>query len=481
MNTPQNILENNNKYKNKIVNKRKEIFKKRSDYLKKLTKIFAVYIISHPVAIIKALPFLLLKGSHKFIDKLHQIENKQKVIKRPEFTFTQQLLQIKYFFIRIFFLPFYILELIFYKIFILIYFFITLLFFSVFKLFYLITFIFRKKLAINKDKTVINGISFIIPTWNKKDMVIDCIKNLDLISSVECSDIPKEIIVIDNGSIDETFEALLKLNIKTPLVPIRSNVNLGFAKGINLGASGAKYNYVYLMNNDMIPKTGLISEIVNFAQSLLKKNKPFFGLSSQIFFYDPKKRREESGKNYYHPDFGYLYLSHCVDNNNLQAPSITGYPGGGSSLINKDLFLKLGGYDKDLYLPLYDEDLDLGFIAWKLGFPSYFVPSSQIIHHHRSSSKKLKQDPNYFMYKNWLTFVLKNYDSCRLILSHIFFYPLRMLKEQRFVGYAWENTKIIHKILYKKIALSGYRRIYKDSELIDFPKFEFKFYNEYDK
>ena len=97
MNTPQNILENNNKYKNKIVNKRKEIFKKRSDYLKKLTKIFAVYIISHPVAIIKALPFLLLKGSHKFIDKLHQIENKQKVIKRPEFTFTQQLLQIKYF------------------------------------------------------------------------------------------------------------------------------------------------------------------------------------------------------------------------------------------------------------------------------------------------------------------------------------------------------------------------------------------------
>jgi len=463
----------------------KKIKKKRSKNVKKIykvnkknVKIFIKYFISRPFSLIKGLFFLLLKGPTKLFDKLQQIENKQKKIETTPY---YKLLQIKHWLNKIFFSPICFLKFIFFKFFIFIYFFITILFLLTSKLFYLIFSVFRRKLQINKDKTIINGISFIIPTWNKKDMVLDCVKNLDKIASSENTNIPKEIIVIDNGSIDNTYEALKKLETVTSLRVIHSKINLGFARGINLGASKAKYNYIYLMNNDMIPKPKLITEIVNFAQKLLKKNKPFFGLSSQIFFYDPKKRREESGKNYYHPDFGYLYVAHCINDNNLQTPSITGYPGGGSSLINKDLFLKLGGYDKDLYLPLYDEDFDLGFIAWKLGFPSYFVPSSQIIHHHRSSSKKLSRDPNYYMFKNWVTFILKNYDSCSLILSHIFFYPFRMFRDQRFVNYAWENTKIIHKILYKKIMLSRFERVYKDSELINFPKFEFEFNNNHEE
>jgi len=80
------------------------------------------------------------------------------------------------------------------------------------------------------------------------------------------------------------------------------------------------------------------------------------------------------------------------------------------------------------------------------------------------------------MFKNWVTFVLKNYDSLSLFLTHIFLFPFRMLSDQRFVTYAWENTKIIHKILYKKIMLSKYKRVYNDTELINFPKFEFNFY-----
>jgi len=457
-------------------------FKKvRLAFTSKEVKLFIICLINHPTAFIKAFFYLMINGLDEFINKLKQIENKQKKIKKIESTPYYRLLQIKYWLKKIFSSPVYFIKAIFSKVFPLIYFLIIILFFFTFKLFEFIFSIFKRKLEIDKNKTTINGISFIIPTWNKKDMVIDCVKNLDKVASNEYKNIPKEIIVINNGSIDGTFEELQKLNTKTPLVPVRSNTNLGFASGINLGAAKAKYNYIYLMNNDMISKPKLITEIVNFAQKLLGENKPFFGLSSQIFFFDPTKRREESGKNYYHPDFGYLYVAHCVNNYNLKTPSITGYPGGGSSLINKDLFLKLGGYDKDLYLPLYDEDLDLGFIAWKFGFPSYFVPSSQIIHHHRSSSKKLSMDPNYYMFKNWVTFVLKNYDSWSLILSHIFFYPLRMFKDQRFISYAWENTKIMHKILYKKIMLSRYKRFYKDSELINFPKFEFKFNNKYEE
>ena len=480
----------------KLHKKRNGVKKKSLNFTFKEIKIFCAYLVNHPDALIKAFFYFFKYGPNKFINKLILIEKKQKKFKKIKSTTYYRLLEIKYWLKKILFSPINFAKLFFLKIvpliyflttnffkilfliiFPLIYFLITILFFTVFKLFEFIFSTFRVKLEVNKDKTALNGISFIIPTWNKKDMVIDCVKNLDNISSSENKNIPKEIIVIDNGSIDGTYEELMKLKTKTSLTSVRSEKNLGFARGINLGASKAKYNYIYLMNNDMVPKPNLIIEIVKFAQNLLDNNKPFFGLSSQIFFFDPKKRREESGKNYYRSDFGYLYVAHCVNDNNLTAPSITGYPGGGSSFINKDLFLKLCGYDKDLYLPLYDEDMDLGFIAWKLGFPSYFVPNSQIIHHHRSSSKKLAMDPNYYMFKNWVTFVLKNYDSWSLFLTHIFLFPFRMLSDQRFVTYAWENTKIIHKILYKKIMLSKYKRVYNDTELINFPKFEFNFYN----
>lgn len=464
---------------------KKKYYKKKVESIKKVKnsltskeiKVFIVYLINHPIAIIKAFIYLLLKGPDKFFDKLHQIENKQKKIKKTQSTFYYKLLQIKHLLVRIFFFPIYSIKIILFKIFIPIYFIVTILFLIIFKFFYFFIYFFQIKLKINKDKLKIDGISFVIPTWNKKEMVVECVKNLDKITFFECINIPTEIIVIDNGSVDGTYEALKKLRIKTTLVVHRSETNLGFARAINLGATKAEYNYIYLMNNDMIPKPNLVTEIIKFAQKLLDSSKPFFGLSSQIFFFDKTKRREESGKNYYKPDFGYLYVAHSVNENNLTDPSITGYPGGGSSLINKELFLKLGGYDSDLYLPLYDEDLDLGFIAWKFGFPSYFVPTSQIIHHHRSSSKNLNRDPSYYMFKNWVTFILKNYDSCSLILSHIFLYPFRMLGEQRFVAYSIENTKILHKILFKKIKLLRYKRIYKDVELINFPKFEFDFNN----
>lgn len=468
--------------KRKYNKKKVESIKKVNNSLtSKEIKAFIIYLINHPIAIIKAIVYLLFRGQDQFFDKLHQIENRQKKLKEVKSTPYYKLLIIKHLLVRIICFPIYSTKLILFKIFIPIYFIVTILFLIIFKFFYIFIYLFQIKLEISKDKLKIDGISFIIPTWNKKEMVVECVKNLDKVASLECINIPKEIIVIDNGSVDNTYEALKELKLKTALNVVRSETNLGFARGINLGAKKAKYNYIYLMNNDMIPKPNLIKEIVKFAQNLLDNAKPFFGLSSQIFFFDPTKRREESGKNYYRPDFGYLYVAHCVNENNLTDPSITGYPGGGSSLINKELFLKLGGYDSDLYLPLYDEDLDLGFIAWKFGFPSYFVPTSQIIHHHRSSSKKLSMDPNYYMFKNWVTFILKNYDSWSLFISHIFFYPLRMLADKRFITYGFENTKILHKILYKKILLSRYKRVYKDSELINFPKFEFKFDNKYEK
>jgi len=139
---------------------------------------------------------------------------------------------------------------------------------------------------ITKTKNNIKGISFIIPTWNKKDMVINCVKFLDKYLSTEYIKIPKEIIVVENGSIDGTYESLIKIKTKISLIILKQNSNIGFARAINLATNRAKYNYLYLINNDIEVQSGFFKNIIDTANSLLEKNINFFGISSQIFFFD---------------------------------------------------------------------------------------------------------------------------------------------------------------------------------------------------
>ena len=353
-----------------------------------------------------------------------------------------------------------------------IYFILSFVFFTISSLLKIIYSLFSKRISIKKSEEEIDGVSFIIPTWNKKDMVLKCIELLDLHLSQEKHNIKKEIIIIENGSTDSSVEALEKLKTKIPIILLKQKTNIGFAKAINLGLKKSKYNYVYLINNDMEPQKNFFNSIINNAQNLLKQNKKFFGISSQIFFFDPNKRREESGKTYFLPNLGYISVAHYIQKEALKEFSVTAYPGGGSSLINKHYFQKIGGYDYKSYPPLYCEDLDVGFISWKLGLPSYFDPNSHIIHHHRSSSINLNQDPSFFMHKNWLVFVLKNFDSTKNIFNNIFFYSIRIFLNKENYKYAIETFKNINNIFKSKIRLYKFKTINSDKFLINFPKFE---------
>jgi len=361
----------------------------------------------------------------------------------------------------------------FYRTFIAIIYIIIFFFFFFFStLFNLFSLFFSKKLTITEKQKNLDGVSFIIPTWNKKNMVLDCIQILDSLLFNEKKIVNKEIIIIENGSSDGTLKSLRKLKTKIPLTILAQEENLGFAKAINKGLKKAKFNYVYLMNNDMRPKEGFFNSLIEQAKILINNKQNFFAIASQIFFFDTTKRREESGKTYSLPNRGFIKIAHYIHPKSLEEFSFTLYPGGGSSLINKHIMLKLGGYDQAVYKPLYCEDLDMGFMAWKYGFPSYFDPNSQIIHYHRSSSKKLLKDPSFYMYKNWLFFILKNTNSITNILKHLIEYPVNIILVKNHDKFALEAIASFKTILKSKIKLFKYKTINSDKELLNFVKFE---------
>ena len=104
-------------------------------------------------------------------------------------------------------------------------------------------------------------LSVILVNFNSKKLTIDCIHSV-----LEEGKVEKEIIVVDNGSIDGSVEALEELAKKKVIKFIKNRENLGFAKANNQGIKIAKGKYILLLNNDTIVKKGALTKLAKFAK-----------------------------------------------------------------------------------------------------------------------------------------------------------------------------------------------------------------------
>ena len=92
-------------------------------------------------------------------------------------------------------------------------------------------------------------VSIIIPVYNNLKFTRACLESIFRHSG----NTSVEIIVVDNGSVDDTPAYLLNQARRNPQVrPVRSPTNLGFAGGVNLGVTRARGEYILVANNDLI-------------------------------------------------------------------------------------------------------------------------------------------------------------------------------------------------------------------------------------
>ena len=91
------------------------------------------------------------------------------------------------------------------------------------------------------------GLSIIILNFNTYALTCACIRS---IYNSNLEDIDLEIILVDNGSTEEQSVPFTQIFPK--VVYVKSNDNLGFAKGNNLGISHASKTYILFLNSDTI-------------------------------------------------------------------------------------------------------------------------------------------------------------------------------------------------------------------------------------
>jgi len=86
------------------------------------------------------------------------------------------------------------------------------------------------------------GITVIIPTWNRADLLRSVLENLR-----QQTMSPAQTLVVDNGSVDGTAGVAARLGSER----IALDRNLGFAAAVNAGISAAKHEWILILNNDV--------------------------------------------------------------------------------------------------------------------------------------------------------------------------------------------------------------------------------------
>jgi GT2 family glycosyltransferase len=253
----------------------------------------------------------------------------------------------------------------------------------------------------------------VIVSWNGKHLLAECLPSV--LESVKCAGGNHGILVVDNGSSDGTVQ-FIQENFPTVRI-LALDRNYGFAGGNNRGVIEAQTDIVVFLNNDMVVDRGFLQPLLNgFSDPSV------FAVTSQIFFSDTTRRREETGKTRARFECGFFYFWHdeieAKDENFGTIPVF--WAGGGSCAIDRQKFLAIGGFDS-LYHPFYVEDADLSYQAWKRGWKCLLTPASRVVHKHRATSRTRFGDRfvDNTIRKNQYLFIWKNVTAFSMMLEHL--------------------------------------------------------------
>lgn len=232
-------------------------------------------------------------------------------------------------------------------------------------------------------------ISIIIVNYNTKEDTTATVASLkDLVHT----GFEYRIIVVDNGSKEPLnfSPAFLEQNKRVELV--RSESNLGFSGGNNLGIQHAidayDSDYYLLLNSDTIVDPNFLQELFN----LMKKD-PKIGLAgSKIYFHKGYEYFDTSyeEKDKHHVlwyvggkvDWTNLLSYHIgideVDRGHFDTVADTDFVTGCVTLISREVMERVGSLD-DRYF-LYSEDVDLSLRVRKAGLRVVYCPTSVVYH-----------------------------------------------------------------------------------------------------
>lgn len=252
-------------------------------------------------------------------------------------------------------------------------------------------------------------VATIIVDYNGAELTKNCLQSLQELNT---RGIDHSIIVVDNGS--STPLKLSKRWLDEKIEVVRSESNLGFTGGNNLGITYAREHYqpdfFLLLNNDTTVDKNMLKQMLKAAE-----NNPDSLLNPKIYF---QKGNEFHSKSYSRKEQGTVlwFMGGSIDWPNLNAfhrgvdeldrghldsITTTDFVTGCCMLIPRQVIETVGLLDKKYFL--YFEDVEYSLRAKAAGYGLSLVPTAKVWHLNAGSSGGAgNQVSSYYQSRNRL-------------------------------------------------------------------------------
>ena len=297
-------------------------------------------------------------------------------------------------------------------------------------------------------------LSILIVNWNGLHHLEECL------GSIKAQAFPDfEIVLVDNGSADGSI-AFLESNHPDVGI-VRTDRNLGFAGGNNLGIRHCRGSHVFFLNND----TRLAPDALENLARDIRANSRYSVFACFLINYHDPSMVDSGGDTFYTSACGFTYAGYPVSL--FTAPREVTLACAGAAVYERGLLERLGGFDEDFFLIF--EDADLAFRARHLGASVLFLPDVKVFHKGSASmGGKASFTSIFYTDRNYLSVFLKNYPAVTLIKTLpglAFMKAMRMVVAARSgqLG-AWARANVqaillIPKMLRKRWAIQSASRL----------------------
>lgn len=210
--------------------------------------------------------------------------------------------------------------------------------------------------------------SIVLPNLNGAGWLQGCIESL--YAQTEQS---FELIVVDNGSADESLAVARSYVGKENYTLIENTENTGFSAAVNKGIRLAKAPYVLLFNNDAFAKPDMLEKLL---ETMEKSEKIFAVQCLMLRHFEPEKA-DDAG------DFVTLIGWAFKRGDGLPAARYQKEGRifsacGGAAMYRREVFEKIGYFEEAFFA--YLEDVDISWRANNLGYKNLYCPAAQCTH-----------------------------------------------------------------------------------------------------
>jgi GT2 family glycosyltransferase len=271
-----------------------------------------------------------------------------------------------------------------------------------------------------------NKIAVIILTWKRYEDTKDCLNSI-----LKSNRLPDELLIIDNGSNDGSYEKIKSEFAKIPYIRfILNEDNFGFAKGVNIGIMNylnkTGFSYLILLNQDTVVDEHFIEECFK----TMKKD-PEIGIVGPRIYYYNNPHKIWHGWIF----FNRIKCGMIIPEKNKNDEQVgvqdreTEFLTGCAMMINKHIFKRTGLFNENFFF--YFEDSDFCLKVRKAGYRLWYNSKAKVWHKITDIARD-RTSPHvlYNIAKGYLIFLRSNFSFSYMLygifLHFVLYTPFRL-------------------------------------------------------